>query len=123
MCHAGWNFGLGRDWAGFSASAPPKAVWGAFRGGVEMLSIDLITIGLDFFGKGIVKKNQLVKWSVVCTPKDQGGLGIHDLQVKNTALHGKWLFKLLTERWYLANNLETEIRRRKNVITSFSETR
>jgi hypothetical protein len=33
----------------------------------------------------------------VCSPKDQGGLGIHDLQVKNTALLGKWLFKLLTE--------------------------
>jgi hypothetical protein len=34
---------------------------------------------------------------VVCTPKEQGGLGIHDLQVKNTALLGKWLFKLLTK--------------------------
>jgi hypothetical protein len=34
---------------------------------------------------------------VVCSPKDQGGLGIHDLEVKNTALLGKWLFKLLTE--------------------------
>jgi hypothetical protein len=34
---------------------------------------------------------------VVCTPKDQGGLGINDLQVKNTTLLGKWLFKLLTE--------------------------
>jgi hypothetical protein len=43
------------------------------------------------------KKYRLVKWSVVCTPKDQGGLGIHDLQVKNTALLGKWLYKLLTE--------------------------
>jgi hypothetical protein len=41
--------------------------------------------------------HRLVKWSVVCTPKDQGGLGIHDLQVKNTALLGKWLFKLLTK--------------------------
>jgi hypothetical protein len=30
-------------------------------------------------------------------PKDQGGLGIHDLEVKNTALLGKWLFKLLME--------------------------
>jgi hypothetical protein len=29
--------------------------------------------------------------------KDQGGFGIHDLEVKNTALLGKWLFKLLTE--------------------------
>jgi hypothetical protein len=33
----------------------------------------------------------------VCSPKDQGGLGIHDLEVKNTALLGKWFFKLLTE--------------------------
>jgi hypothetical protein len=31
------------------------------------------------------------------SPKDQGGLGIHYLEVKNTALLGKWLFKLLTE--------------------------
>lgn len=29
--------------------------------------------------------------------KDQGGLGIHDLQVKNSAPLGKWLCKLLTE--------------------------
>jgi hypothetical protein len=34
---------------------------------------------------------------VACTPKDQGGLGIHDLQFRNTALLGKWLFKLLTK--------------------------
>ena len=33
----------------------------------------------------------------VYRPKDQGGLGIHDLQVKNDALLSKWLFKLLTE--------------------------
>jgi hypothetical protein len=34
----------------------------------------------------------------VCSPKDQGGFGIYDLKVKNTALLGKWLFKLLTEK-------------------------
>jgi hypothetical protein len=43
------------------------------------------------------KKYRLAKWNVVCRPKDQGGLGIHDLEAKNTALLGKWLFKLLTE--------------------------
>jgi hypothetical protein len=43
------------------------------------------------------KKYRLVKWSIVCSPKDQGGLGVHDLEVKNSALLGKWLFKLLTE--------------------------
>jgi hypothetical protein len=45
----------------------------------------------------ILVGHQLVKRSVVCTPKDQGGLGIRNLQVKNTTLLGKWLFKLLTE--------------------------
>jgi hypothetical protein len=43
------------------------------------------------------KKYRLVKWSVLYRPKDQGGLGVHDLKVKNSALLGKWLFKLLTE--------------------------
>jgi hypothetical protein len=59
---------------------------------------------LDYFqsrffwqGDSEKKKYRLAKWSVVCRPKDQGGLGIHDLQVKNSALLGKWLFKLLTE--------------------------
>ena len=43
------------------------------------------------------KKYRLARWDVVCRPKDQGGLGISDLQVKNSALLGKWLFKLLSE--------------------------
>jgi hypothetical protein len=52
-----------------------------------------------FFWQGDSEKNKyrLVKWSVVCRPKDQGGLGVHDLEVKHSALLGKWLFKLLTE--------------------------
>jgi hypothetical protein len=33
----------------------------------------------------------------VCSPKDQDGLGIHDFDVKNTALLRKWPFKLLTK--------------------------
>src|SRR5438105_4158864 len=43
------------------------------------------------------KKYRLVRWDIICRPKDQGGLGIQDLLVKNTALLGKWLYKLLTE--------------------------
>jgi hypothetical protein len=52
-----------------------------------------------FFWQGDSEKNKyrLTKWSIICRPKDQGGLGIHDLEVKNKALLGKWLFKLLTE--------------------------
>jgi hypothetical protein len=59
---------------------------------------------LDYFrsrffwqGDSEKKKYRLTKWSVVCRPKDQGGLGVHDLEVKNRALLGKWLARLLTE--------------------------
>jgi hypothetical protein len=73
-----------------------------------MLSFFLLPKGvlnrLDFFrsrffwqGDSEKKKYRLAKWSVVCSPKDQGGLGIQDIEVKNTALLGKWLFRLLTE--------------------------
>jgi hypothetical protein len=51
-----------------------------------------------FYGRAIArKKYRLAKWSFVCSPKDQGGLGIQDLEVKNTALLGKWLFRLFTK--------------------------
>jgi hypothetical protein len=33
----------------------------------------------------------------VCRPKDQGGLGIEVLEIKNKCLLSKWIFKLLTE--------------------------
>ena len=59
---------------------------------------------LDYFrsrvfwqGDSEKKKYRLAKWDVVCRPKDYSGLGIHDLEVKNRALLGKWLFNLLTE--------------------------
>jgi hypothetical protein len=59
---------------------------------------------LDYFrsrffwqGDGEKKKYRLAKWNILCRPKDQGGLGIHDLEIKNRALLGKWLFKLLSE--------------------------
>ncbi|WVZ51380.1 hypothetical protein U9M48_002532, partial [Paspalum notatum var. saurae] len=42
------------------------------------------------------KKYRLAKWSILSQPKDQGGLGIHELGTKNIALLGKWLYKLLT---------------------------
>jgi hypothetical protein len=42
------------------------------------------------------RKYRLAKWSILCQPKDQGGLGIHDLDVKNTTLLSEWLYKLLT---------------------------
>ena len=41
------------------------------------------------------KKYRLTRWKVVCTPKDQGGLGVLNLDVHNKCLLSKWLFKLI----------------------------
>jgi hypothetical protein len=42
------------------------------------------------------KKYRLAKWSILCQPKDQGGIGILHLNTMNRALLSKWLYKLLT---------------------------
>jgi hypothetical protein len=56
---------------------------------------------LDFFRSrffwqcdGHKKKYHLTKWN---RPKDQGGLGIEVLELKNKCLLSKWLFKLINE--------------------------
>ena len=40
-------------------------------------------------------KYRLVKWDILCRPKDQGGLGIVNLQLQNKCLLAKWLVNLL----------------------------
>jgi hypothetical protein len=40
---------------------------------------------------------RLTKWNLICRPKDQGGLEIQVLEIKNSCLLTKWLFKLLSE--------------------------
>jgi hypothetical protein len=44
-----------------------------------------------------IKKYRLTKWIISCRPKDQGGLRIEVLDIKNICLLSKWLFKLLLE--------------------------
>jgi hypothetical protein len=67
--------------------------------------------------KGVLHKLDYYR-SIVCSPKDQGGLGIHDLEVKNRALLGKCMFKLLTEegawqtilkRKYIGQNMLSQV--------------
>ena len=41
------------------------------------------------------KKYRLVKWEIMCQPKDQGGLEIQNLEIQNKCLLSKRLFKLL----------------------------
>jgi hypothetical protein len=52
-----------------------------------------------FFWQGDEEKRKyrLTKWNIICRPKDQGGLGIEVLELKNKCLLSKWLFKLLNE--------------------------
>ena len=42
-------------------------------------------------------KYRLAKWDILCRPKDQGGLGIENLQVKNICLLSKWLYRMSVE--------------------------
>ena len=43
------------------------------------------------------KKYRLSRWNIMCRPKDQGGLGIEVLDIKNRTLLSKWLFRILHE--------------------------
>jgi hypothetical protein len=67
------------------------------------------------------KKYRLTKWSILCTPKDFGGLGIQNLDIQNKCLLSKWLFKLINEegvwqyllkRKYLSNKTLTQVKKR-----------
>jgi hypothetical protein len=43
------------------------------------------------------RKYRLAKWKILCQPKLQGGLGVHNLELQNKCLLSKWLFKHLNE--------------------------
>ena len=43
------------------------------------------------------RKYRLMKRDIICRPKDQGGLSIENLEVKNKCLLSKWLYKLSSE--------------------------
>jgi hypothetical protein len=73
-----------------------------------MLSFLEIPVGvrkrLDFFrsrffwqSDGHKKKYRLTKWNVICRPKEQGGLGVEVLELKNKSLLSKWLYKIMNE--------------------------
>jgi hypothetical protein len=59
---------------------------------------------LDFYrsrffwqGDSHKKKYRLTKWSVICRPKEQGELGILDLEKQNKGLLSKWIFNLINK--------------------------
>jgi hypothetical protein len=61
------------------------------------------------------KKYRLTKWNIVCRPKDQGGLGIEVLELKNKCLLSKWLFKLLNEEGVWQELLHNKYLRHKTL--------
>jgi hypothetical protein len=53
---------------------------------------------MDFFRRRFlwqedqgIRKYHLVQWPIICSPRDQGGLGVLDLDIMNKALLGKWI--------------------------------
>jgi hypothetical protein len=73
------------------------------------------------------KKYRLTRWNIVCQPKDQGGLGIPNIDIQNRCLLSKWLFKLTNEeglwqtmlkRKYLKTQTITHVQKRKQVLSS-----
>ena len=73
-----------------------------------LLSFFEVPIGvrkrLDFYrsrfywqSDDLKRKYRFARWDIICRPKDQGGLGIENLEVKNRCLLSKWLYKLSVE--------------------------
>jgi hypothetical protein len=47
-----------------------------------------------------------VRWNIICQLKEQGGLGILNIDVQNKCLLSKWLFKLINEEGLWQNILK-----------------
>ena len=63
-----------------------------------------------FFWQGSSDKHKycLAKWDILCRPKDQGGLGILNLQLQNKWLLAKWLVNLLNTNGLWQNLLSNK---------------
>jgi len=59
--------------------------------------MDYFQSRLFWQGENHKKKYRLVRWDILCQPKDQGGLGIQNIDIQNKCLLSKWLFKLINE--------------------------
>ncbi|RVX00224.1 putative ribonuclease H protein [Vitis vinifera] len=73
----------------------PKAV--AKR--IEKIQRDFLWRGGGGGGRGCLEgKVHLINWKVVCSPKEEGGLGIRKIDLLNKALLGKWVWRYAYEK-------------------------
>jgi hypothetical protein len=45
-------------------------------------------------GVGEKRKYHIVRWEVLCKPKEFGGMGFSDTRVRNIYLLSRWIFRL-----------------------------
>jgi hypothetical protein len=67
------------------------------------------------------RKYKLTRWNIICRPKDQGGLGVEVLDIKNKCLWSKWLFKLMHEEGVWRELLRNKYLKKQNIVTSDSK--
>ncbi|WVZ81320.1 LOW QUALITY PROTEIN: hypothetical protein U9M48_028710, partial [Paspalum notatum var. saurae] len=58
---------------------------------------EISVVKLGAFYDNHKKKYRLISWPILCQPKEQGGLGVQNLDIQNKCLLSKWLFKLCNE--------------------------
>nr|CAE05420.1 OSJNBa0035I04.8 [Oryza sativa Japonica Group]CAE05959.1 OSJNBb0088C09.18 [Oryza sativa Japonica Group]CAH66490.1 OSIGBa0076I14.11 [Oryza sativa] len=61
------------------------------------------------------KKYRLAKWSILCKPKECGGLGIQNLELQNKYMLSKWLYKLWNEEGVWQNLLRRKYLSKKTL--------
>jgi hypothetical protein len=60
---------------------------------------EIVRIQRNFLWGGLSKRRKIswVKWTEICKPKKDGGLGIRDLRLVNLSLLAKWRWRLLLD--------------------------
>ena len=73
----------------------------------RVVRIKLEKIQRDFLwgGRALEQKPHLVRWSIVCSDKRSGGLGVKSLGAFNRALLGRWVWRFANERKALWNQV------------------
>jgi hypothetical protein len=77
--------------------------------------LDLFRSRFFWQSDGHKRKYRLTKWEIICRPKEQGGLGVEVLELKNKSLLSKWLFKLINEQGLLQEFLQNKYLKNKTL--------